>query len=232
MGILTAFLFSLTFTANAYDCLPATVDESSVEKAQIHVVRNSLEAEQQFTMVYNESRRLKNRIFWSSQESSFVSHAGSKAQMIPGSFIKNLQDQLLQAFENTYADFLYYGDMGHLHLLVPNEQKTLSLQSEELLNLYHTGELYEFKKNGSIFGELKDDPHWEWLYWHRNFIGQNKADTSLISVRAPGNAPYNTVRAIEGYKEVGTVYVSANKNGCFELKNKSVNLRFDISIAL
>lgn len=230
MGILIAFFLSTIFTAKAYDCLPTAVDESSVEKTQIHVVKNSLEAEQQFTMVYNDSRRLKNRIFWSSQDSSFVSHTGSKTLIIPDSFIRNLQDQLLQAFENRYADFLYYGDMGHLHLLVPNEHKELSLHSEELLNLFHTGELYEFKKNGSIFGELKEDPHWQWLYWHRNFVGKNKADTPLISVRAPANAAYNTVRALEGHKEAGTVYVSANKNGCFELKNKTVNLRFDISV--
>jgi hypothetical protein len=230
MGILSALLFSLTFTARAYDCLPASADDSSVEKAHIHVVRNALEAQEQFTMVYNDSRRLKNRLFWSAHDGSFVSHTTKKSQKIPDFFIKNLQAQLLQALENTYADFLYYGDMGHLHLLIPNEQKVLSLQSEELLSLFHTGELYEFKKNGSVFGELKEDPHWQWLYWHRNFLGQNKAEAPIVSVRAPANAAYNTVRSIEGYREVGSVYFSANKNGCFELKSKTVSLRFDISV--
>lgn len=232
MGIVATFLLSAIFTAKAYDCSPTSVEEVTVEKAHIQVVKNSLDAEKQYTMIYNDSRRLKNRLYWSTEHASFVSGSARKTHIVPLSFIKNLQDQLLQAFDNNYADFLYYGDMGHLHLFIRNEEAVLSLQSEELLSLFHTGELYEFKKNGSVFGELKEDPHWQWLYWHRNFIGQNKSETPILSVRAPSNAAYNTVRTLDGYREVGSVYFSANKNGCFQLKNKSVDLRFDISVVL
>ncbi len=236
MGTFFKF-FVLTFvsgaiTVQAHDCLPPQSADASVEKAHIRVVNTPLEAQEQFNAVYNDSRRLKNRVFWSTKDQGYVFKSHIEPQKLPFVFIENLQNQLLQALANVYADFVYYGDMGHLHLLIPRDQRTVSFTSRELLSLFHTGELYQFKKNGNLFGPLKEDPHWEWLYWHRNFVAANKLGEPLQSLQAPIEAPYNTVRSIEGFREVGSVYFSANKNGCFELKNESVNLRFDISVAL
>jgi hypothetical protein len=198
--------------AHGHDCLPPST-APVLEKSHIHTVRNAQEAQEQFVSIYNDPRRLRNE------------------HDVPDFFITNLKNHLLQALENNYADFLYYADLGHLHLLIPDEQKELSFESENLLSLFHTGELYLFKKPGKIFGPLTtQDPHWEWLYWHRNFVGKNQLGEPLIPLRAPANAAYNTVRHIEGYKEVGTVYFSANKNGCYHLKSTTVDLRFDISV--
>lgn len=232
MGIILTLLFFQLQAAHAFDCLPADSQQSSVEKSHLHVVRNSEEARVQFESVYNDSRRLKNRAYWSQEANSFLFPLRNEAHPLPQLFIKNLQNQLLLALQNKYADYVYYGDMGHLHLLVPKELRQLSLESPTLLSLFHTGELYQFKENGNIFGPLKKDPHWEQLYWNRNFAAYNLENEGLIPLRASPNEAYNTVRSIPGYKEIGTVYFSANKNGCFELKNKDIDLRFDISVSL
>ena len=227
----TIFASSL-LVAQAYNCDAPSVEEVTLDKAHIRLVQNYSEAQEHFSEIYNDERRLKNRAYWSAKNRQFVFNKNNTQHILPQLFIKNLENHILQALDSTYTDFVYYGDMGHLHLLIPNQQAELSFQSSELLSLFHTGELYQFKENGRTFGPLKQDPHWQWLYWHRNFVGENIIEKPLIPFQAPPDALYNTVRAIEGYKEVGTVYFSANKNGCFELKNKSVDLRFDISVVL
>jgi hypothetical protein len=225
------FTFSLLM-AQSSDCAQPSSSEVVLEKGHIHVVLSSQEAQEQYSNIYNDERRLKDRVFWSPQNNEYYYTAKGLTQLLPSEFIQNLQSQLLQALNQTYADFVYYADLGHLHLLLPHGQTELSFKSPNLLSLFHTGELYQFKENGSISGSLVSDPHWQWLYWHRNFVGANKFNTPLLPLRAPVDAIYNTVRTIEGYDEVGKVYFSANKNGCFELKNETVNLRFDISVVL
>lgn len=236
--IFWGLLFSFYFSSYALESSLSSCDKPSgqdepLDQYSIHVVKNSSEAKDQFNKIYTSPQRLKNRIYWSKDKQRFVSPANSNEPVVPEEFINNVRDQISQALRNKFADFIYYADLGHFHILIPKNQNHWDLSDVKILNLYHSGELYQFKKNGSLFGELIDDPHWQWLYQMRNFVGVNQSQAPLTSVFADPKAFYNTVQHIDGYKEVGIAHMSANKNGCFSLTNTSpLNWRFDLSIDL
>lgn len=204
----------------------------------LNVVKTPEEAQLQFDSVYQSSQRIRNRIFWSQQNQSYVFEKNQNTFIIPTPFIQNLAIQLTQALELGYAKHLYYADLGHLHLLVPKENldpiipKESFFNSPQLLSLFHTGELYQFKKGGSLSGAMTENADWQWIYRHRNFVGLNQAHQPITPLFSRLDAFYNTVRTIEGYKEIGSVYFSANKNGCFRLQKPNSSLRFDISVSL
>jgi hypothetical protein len=116
------------------------------------VVINATQAQQQFEWVYQSPRRIKNRAYWSTKKQNYVFKKSQVELILPQFFIENLKSHLHQALNLGYAKHLYYADLGHLHLLVPNSDWKLQtpreafLNSTELLSLFHTGELYQFKK--------------------------------------------------------------------------------------
>ncbi len=219
-------------------CAEPSVLEPTLGKNDLPVVKNSQEAYELFKLVYNDPRRLKDRIYWSEDLQSYIYKQKNKSLLIPISFLENLTDQIHQALRLSFADYVYYVDLGHLHLLAPIQNSGVKKDlndffiSPQTLSLFHTGELYQFKKHGSLFGPLVKDPHWQWLYQHRNFIGFNLPSHTIQSVFASPTEPYNTVRRLEGYREVGKVYFSAQQEGCFEIKTLNSTLRFDIAIGL
>lgn len=219
-------------------CREASALEPSLKKGDIHVVKNSKEAYQQFKKIYTDPRRLESRIFWSEDDQSYAFIRQNKKNLLPLIFVKNLKRHLQQALQSSFAKFIYYADLGHAHLFIPEEQfwdpaqPLVLFKSPQTLSLFHTGELYQFKKNGSLSGALVEDPQWQRQYRYRNFVGINQPDASIQSIFAAPNEAYNTVRHILGYREVGTLLISAHQFGCFDLEIDPLNLRFDLSIGL
>lgn len=232
-------LILLNLLSNANElCKAPTVSELSLPLDPLHVVATPLEARQQFEAVYNHHRRIKNRVYWSPEKKNYIFEKSQVQFVLPSFFIDNLKNHLHQALNKGYAKHLYYADLGHLHLLIPQADwpsplpKDSFLNSTELLSLFHTGELYQFKKGGSLSGKMTDDEEWLWIYRHRNFVGKNQIDQPITPLFSQLDAVYNTVRSLEGYKELGSVYFSAHQNGCFALDENNLDLRFDISVSL
>ncbi len=228
-------LFNFLSNADSL-CEAPTPEEHSLDP--LHVVTNSSQAKDQFEFVYLSPRRIKNRVYWSSQKQNYIFRKSQVDYVLPKYFIENLKSHLSQALSKGYAKHLYYADLGHLHLLIPEPLwevqmlKKSFFNSTELLSLFHTGELYQFKKGGSLTGAMTDDDDWLWIYRHRNFVGRNQLHQPIVPLFSQLDAVYNTVRSIEGYKELSSVYFSANQDGCFSLDKTNSALRFDISVGL
>ena len=132
-----------------------------------------------------------------------------------------------QALELGHADFIYYPDMGHTHLFVPvNSTVEDPLKDPKLLFLYHTGELILYKSGSILSGELKEDPWIKSRYAKRNIIGTLDPKEKIKMVSS--DSTFNTVRKIEGYKEVEVLYFSSShcKRYTYKKSNEGVGLIF------
>ena len=120
--------------------------------------------------------------------------------------------------------------MGHVHILVPEDADIVkpALQRKDIKFLYHTAELFQFKKGSLLDGELIGDTWLQWRYYSRNFVGELEEDKNLKVVFAK-DSPYNTVRGLEGYRQVETLYMSSSEKGCFSYNHSGERMFFDIS---
>lgn len=185
--------------------------------------------EQAFVNLYESGNRLPERTYWN--ENKYLLPDGKSLRVLPASFIEALSDHISKALKNNYAEFAFYPDMGHVHILIPNNSQndTELFTRNDLLFLYHTGELMKFKK-GSLTGkELVEDDWLRWRYYSRNFIGHSGTEKEL-SVLFAKNQVYNTVRRIKDYQQVKTLYFSSSKNGCFTYDTGDKSFNFDISL--
>ncbi len=210
-------------------CLPPTEAESFLPAQTVSPDLADLKAK--YNEVYASGRRLEHRAYRSGE--TFVLPEDKNLVKIPEKFIANLTRHIEIALARGYADFLFYSDMGHGHLLFPKEQKPENkealLSSPDLKILYHTGELLTLRSGKWFDGPLPSEPTLAWRYFSRNFLADNIDGQNLAVLvhRGPG---YNTVREIEGYAEQDTFRVSASKDGCFPFRRNGKTYYFDLSI--
>jgi hypothetical protein len=207
------------------DCSRPLPDEPYTSRTEWNVIRSKDSASQSWKDLYQSGRRLRNRAYLA-EDLSYVFPDGTK---IPSRFLNSLKAQIATAIDRKYADHVFYPDLGHVHLLIPEGTQDLSdesaLSRPDLIFLYHTAELYEMRPGG----ELSPDPWLQWRFYSRNLVGHNdeRADVDI----AYTDEKYGTVRGLPGYRQVETVYLSTSKNGCFELNTAEGNLKLDLSLS-
>lgn len=225
------FLITFTITVHANDrCQQNKSTNISPSYSQLFVNKESLQIA--FENTYNSTQKLPSALF--KIEDQYMINSGNQLFKVPWNFIAAITHHVNSALKNGYADFLFYPDMGHVHILQPSSATDSTdfeslLQRRDLLFLYHTGELFKFKA-GSLFSpELVEDPWMQTRYTHRNFIGT--LDTSQdVELRFALDQPYNTVREITGYKQVLRLSLSAHRDGCLSFRQNNRDLFFDISL--
>lgn len=230
MGFLSFIIATLVSFTSA-DCGPEHAGEITVNKG-VSVVKTLAEAEAQYKELYSSGRRITNRVYWDASAQSYVLQQKNKTLKISARFIESLSRQVEAALQRGYADFLFYTDMGHAHLYMPDsgDIRPSHLEShlgrEELTFLYHTAELFMLKHN--FKGALTSDPWLQWRYYSRNFVAKN--DTSdALTVLFSNDELYNTVRDLEDHSSVSTVYMSASRNGCFPFRQNGETFYFDFT---
>ncbi len=223
-------LFSLASQAN--DCSPTHTEETTLSRSEVKMVHSIAEAQRNYDTISSDIRRLKNRLYWSENEHSFF----SQNIKIPNAFTQNVIRKIEAALTNNYADFVYYADLGHFHILISLEESTNSknlqsaLESPQTKFLFHTAELFQFREGDFLSGSFTQDPWMQWRYYSRNFVAVNDSSDNLTVLFAPPPAIYNTVRNLPGFQEVGTLYFSTNKNGCFQFQHKDQQLKLDMTL--
>ncbi len=187
--------------------------------------------EEDFWLNYQSGLRFKNYV--QPIEGRLIYQDGSKKIEIPFDLLSALTSHLEKALKLQYAEFIFYPDLGHVHLLLPEKsfvRKNIedNLKRKDLVFLYHAAELFEFKKNSSLSSPLVDDEWFRWRYYSRNFLGTMDPQQNLQVIYS-NNSLYNTVRQVEGYEQVETLYFNAHQEGCFSYQAKSRRLHFDVS---
>ncbi len=224
-------LFSLSVSGFA-DCLPEQDGEITVDKGT-SVIYTLAEAQAQYQNVYESGHRITQRVYWSATENAFVMKQSKASLKISPQFISSLTQHIETALSRGYADFLFYSDMGHAHLFMPDSGDTSTTNIETHLGentltfLYHTAELFVLREN--FKGALTLDPWLQWRYYSRNFVAKNDSSDALAVVFA-ADAPYNTVRDLDNHSSVATVYMSASRSGCFPFRQNGATYFFDFTI--
>jgi hypothetical protein len=235
----------LSFLAWPSDASKERCLKTSHAAAPRFPVARSLDTLQaQFNQLYESDSRLHGRVYWEEKDNSYLATYSNKTVKIPLPFIEAVTTHLKIALERGYANFLFYSDMGHGHLIYSTERwgnlakEENKLQVlENLLNansekvLYHTAELFQLKAGENFDGALSEDSWLQWRYYSRNFTG-DLAVKENVAVYFAKNQKFNTVREIEGHREWSTFYFSANKNGCFPVHLKNKTIYFDLSFTL
>jgi hypothetical protein len=228
----------MTLLAHA-DCTPAQSKENFITKGDYPIFKTLAEAEVKYNEVYESGRRLKDRAFALPESGTIaIAKNGGIVEIAPA-FISALTQQMQTALARGYANFLYYPDLGHAHILLPvekNVDKKYDMQTpaglqnllgdSEIKFLYHTAELFQLRE--SMTGPLTSDPWLQWRYYSRNFAASlNDSDNLAVLIETKG--VYNTVRSIDGHSEKARVYFSASKDGCFPIQVQGKTLHFDIA---
>lgn len=225
-------LFSLEAFASPTNsrttCNPSQIGE---KKPEVFSVTNSLaEMGTQFHEHVSSGRRLINRAYWEEGGERYLIPISGISHPIPAEFIKNVTRQIESALEKNFADFLFFSDFGHGHILVPKGESSTAaeaLRSKETKILYHTAELLQLRgPNGK--GPIPADPELAHRYYNRNLLGDN-VDGGL-EVLDGSKDRYNTMRSVPGYQEIGTFLLSASKDGCFAFRQGEKIHYFDIAI--
>lgn len=223
------FLKALTIE-NPQNCSSPSLDEEVTLKSDWNVVKSRKEMGQNFDHLYESGKRLPSRAYWDSQKKSVMIPYQKKIVPLPDSIIQTISDHLRQALRLGYADFLYYPDLGHTHIFVPNQDAWGDwLKNKNLKFVYHSAELLKMKKGSALKGPLRNEEWVRWRYYTRNLMGSFDPGGSL-QVLFASKQSYNTVHQIEGHSPVTTLYFSASRKGCFSILNeKKEKISFDLS---
>ncbi len=197
-----------------------------------------------FEEMYASPKRLDKRAYWDKTAKSLVlppGYEGAPVKIGPP-LTQALRRHIERALELGYADYIFFPDMGHSHLLIPDalwkskyskyEVSENSRLYEDMLSdpaiqiFYHTAEQLKMLQDNQPI----NDPQVLFRRANRNIAGPIKPGAELTVLQNPESAA-NTVNEVPGYRWWGGGFnFSAQKDGCFAYTHKGKTYRFDISL--
>lgn len=196
---------------------------------------------------YSSKKRLAARAYWNTDKQAlmlpFIPAWGGEFE-VTEIFVRAVARHVEQALALGYADAVFFPDMGHSHLLIPEElmaEKYSRFDAPEFAKMYqemlrdpqvkifyHTAEQLQLVDADRV--PLKDEKI-AWRRHTRNIAGpiSPKAELELFQNE---ESPTNTVSEVAGYRWWGAGFnLSASENGCFEYRSPQGQVfRFDISM--
>lgn len=200
-----------------------------------------------FIETYASKKRLAARAYWNTEKQAlmlpFLPEWGGEFE-VNETFVRAVARHVEQALVLGYADGVFFPDMGHSHLLIPENLMTEKYSRYETPDFarmyqemfkdpqvkifYHTAEQLKLVDENRV--PLKDEKV-AWRRLTRNLAGpiSPKAELELFQ---NDESPTNTVSEVAGYRWWGAGFnLSANEAGCFEYRGPDGRVfRFDISM--
>ncbi|OGR42690.1 MAG: hypothetical protein A2X35_01700 [Elusimicrobia bacterium GWA2_61_42] len=225
-------------------CAPPAPSEEIIYQSDFRWDYTLPEMLARFEEVYASPKRLDKRAYWDQAAGSLVlppSYEGAPVK-IGQPLVQALRRHIERALELGYADAVFFPDMGHSHLLVPDalwEKKydkypasEYSRMYEDMLGdpaiqiFYHTAEQLKILQDKQPI----NDAQLLFRRANRNIAGFIKPDAELFVYQNP-ESDANTVHEVPGYRWWGAGFnFSAQKDGCFTYVRKGRTYRFDISL--
>ena len=222
--------------------------ELQIQQDEFHWYYTLAEMDTKFIDIYNSGKRLADRARWNANLNHYelFLHTTRSRQPVPVSnqFINTVRNHIERALSLRYADYIFYPDMGHAHLLIPirfyeDTIKNISVDKQhEVYNkvlahpdtkfLYHTAEQLNMLDESN---ELLQDRYTRWRYFTRNLVAANHP-SGHIDIHHNLDSIGNTVcQAPVGYYLWSAgIYISASKYGCFPYRDERSTRYFDISL--
>lgn len=205
---------------------------------------NLLELRAKFAEMYVSAKRLKNRAYVNSKGQIVLPYEASRGGniVITKTFVEQIAAHVEQGFQKNLIDAVFFPDMGHSHLFIPQkkyddyyskfEPKQFSQFYQKLFTdadlkiLYHTAE--QLKTRDEI-GGLIQDPATINRYQTRNLIGSNNGGP-VFTIQNP-ESPANTAHDLPEHVYWGAGFnLSAQQNGCFSFQKNGQTYFFDLSM--
>jgi len=201
-----------------------------------------------FDEIYGSGKRLPARAFWNPETSRLeLPHEASQGGniVITEKLVRALSRHIERAFELDYIDGVFFPDMGHSHMLIPealwsskydafpisekSRMYSTMFADPEVHIFYHTAEQLKVKEKD---GSFVPGERYKRRYETRNIAGPITPDAELWMLQAP-DSPANTAHEKDapGYKWYGAGFnFSASKDGCFSYQKDGETFRYDISM--
>lgn len=230
-------------------CLPAKAEEKFVYTNDFSWGMSMDDMKTKFQEIYHSGKRLKARAYYDTENNYFVLPKGElsetkKVRLTPR-FLKSLKLHVENALKANYADYVFFPDMGHSHLLLPQafydrevkdrptKDQHLTYEamfaSPEVKILYHTAEqLKVLNEDNRLLG----DKYLQWRYFTRNLVGDNKGEGKMQIYKAL-DTPANTAGESHAHGDKwwgGGFSISSSSDGCFAYEKDGKTLYFDISL--
>lgn len=231
---------------SAERCRPEGAGEAKLYSSDFHWNYSLPEMVRRFDEVYASDKRLSKRAYWNERARRFeLPHDADRGGpvVLPESYVRSVARHVEAAFAEGYVDAVFFPDMGHSHLLVPEElwkrkydqypmerfsQMYTDMFSDPAVEtFYHTAEQLRTREAD---GSMVADPRTQERYRTRNIAGPNSPDARLRVLQNPGSSA-NTVGEVPGFFWWGAGFnISANRSGCFSYTVKGQTFFFDLSL--
>lgn len=200
-----------------------------------------------YEKIYQGGKRLLGRAFFGESQQKILLptargfHAG-KAGLIElkPEFIESIQSHIEKALRLGYVDYVFFPDMGHSHMLIPqkkfkevyddiDEQRLFyqkAFSDPDIKFLYHTAEQLDMvdQKTKVIRNDLK----LIFRYATRNLLAENNKLQKLDILHSKEG--YNSVSKVDGFRYWYGFNITASKNGCFSYQHQGKTYYFDMSL--
>lgn len=228
-------------------CAPPSSDEPLLYVEDFRFGYTEPEMTERFETVYASGQRLFERAYFDAEHGELVlpnleSWGGDV--VLARRLVESVRRHIETAMTRGYAEHVFFPDMGHSHLFVPQELWDrhytdvpvaelsglyTSLFDDPMLRvLYHTAEQLQFFDADET---LIDDPELQWRFYTRNIVGDNQG-LGALEIHRDLSERGNTVRAAEGHHYFGAGFnVSASQDGCFPYVHEGRVLYFDLSLS-
>jgi hypothetical protein len=234
------------WTAVAARCAPAAADEPVIYAEDFHwkMLREVMQAT--WENMYDSPKRLQKRAYFDEKRNAYVLpyNAFNGGDVILSKrLIESVRRHIEEALRLGYIQNVFFPDMGHSHLFIPNhlweskysgfevarnnEFYTQLFADPELKVLYHTAEQLKFLDDNS---EPLPDRYSLWRFHTRNPVGDNKA-SGRLEIHHNFASKANTVGEYPGHRYYGAGFnLSASSKGCFPYTHQGKTYYFDLSL--
>lgn len=230
-----------------YACPPETPAEPKLYSSDVRWGLSLPEMMELYEKLYASDKRLSRRAYFNAAKGRFelpnAPEFGGPV-VVSELTIKALARHIEAAFEKDYVDAVFFPDMGHSHLLIPEalyaakySKYPTARQSQFYGDVladpavhifYHTAEQLKSLKEDRK--SVLDDERIRWRHKTRNISGPISGSAELTVHQNPSSAA-NTVGEVPGFYWWGAGFsFSANKDGCFSFSRGGRSVRFDISL--
>ncbi|MBX3041229.1 MAG: hypothetical protein KF789_11040 [Bdellovibrionaceae bacterium] len=196
--------------------------------------------------IRTSGKRLPRRAFYDSAKETLAlpydAARGGDVVLNPV-FIRSVQRHVEEAIRLGYVDAIFFPDMGHSHLLIPQKSwdedysgRPVAQQARlyerffsdpNVKIFYHTAEQLKMKDED---GQLLPDRHLQWRFYTRNLAGDNRGEGRLEVLQNLTHS-YNTVGEVPGYRWWGAGFnISGSDQGCIAYRHGDEVRYFDLSL--
>jgi len=227
-------------------CRPESDGDEKIYSSDFHWKYSLPEMKARFEEMYASAKRLPRRAYWNAEKGRLeLPHDEGRGGpvAITDAFVRAVARHIERAYELDYIDAVFFPDMGHSHLLIPQalwDEKYSRYDVDKFSRLYedmfsdprieifyHTAEQLKTREEN---GAMVADPRTQWRYKTRNIAGSITADADLRVLQNP-KSDANTVHGAPGKSWWGAGFnLSANENGCFSYTVDGKQHYFDLSL--